>query len=235
MVALFSCTGNRMADSDGLNSLVVENAPGDSTLYGLACEGCNDSVVVILPYDLSDPLTYNITLAWKNHNIYGFPEIGDNIAVILSEDDSTMAEKVIVVDRIIGTWCYDIKPMIHKPAALTDAQFERMKLKFEKHLTDSASDSIFKSIECELTFNANKMLSMNGMRQIKERKEQSSLSLIDYEKPTMYKEWSLWNGKLLMKRIKKDCVDTFEIESLRKDSLILCSQKQTFTLYKKKR
>lgn len=233
LIALISCTGNRMADGDGLDSLVVENAPGDSTLYGLACEGCNDSVVVILPYDLSDPHTYNITLAWKNHNIYGFPEIGDNIAVILSQNDSTMAEKVIVVDRIIGTWYYDIKPMIHKPAALTNAQFERMKTRFEKHLTDSARDSIFKPIECELTFNSNKMLSMNGMRQIKEKQEQSTLSLIDYGKPTIYKEWSLWNGKLLMKQIRKDYVDTFEIESLKKDSLTLRSQKQIFTLHKK--
>lgn len=232
LVALFSCTGNRMADSDGLDSLVLENAPGDSTLYGLACEGCNDSVVVILPYDLSNPQTYNITLAWKNHNIYGFPEIGDNIAVILSQDDSTMAEKVIVTDRIIGAWYYDIKPTIHKPAALTDAQFERMKVRLEKHLTDSARDSIFKPIVCEFAFNSNKTFSMNGMRQIKERKEQSNLSLIDYEHPTMYKEWSLWNGKLLLKQ-RERYVDTFEIKSLRNDSMVLCCKERILTLHKK--
>ena len=33
---------------------------GDSTIYGLACEGCNDSVIVLLPNDGSDPVTYDV-------------------------------------------------------------------------------------------------------------------------------------------------------------------------------
>ena len=29
---------------------------GDKTIYGLACEGCNDSIVLLLPNDGSDPI-----------------------------------------------------------------------------------------------------------------------------------------------------------------------------------
>ena len=32
-----------------------KNLPGDSALYGLACDGCTDSVLVFLPYSGGDP------------------------------------------------------------------------------------------------------------------------------------------------------------------------------------
>lgn len=233
LLILLSCTGNSVADKDELDFAIMENAPGDSTLYGLACEGCNDSVVVVLPYDLSNPQTYDITLAWKKHNIFGMPEVGDNIAVILCKDDSTKAEKVIVPDKLTGTWYYDIKPSMHKPAALTDAQFKLMKTKFENHLTDSVRNAMLKPLECELTFNSNKTINMTGMRQIKEMKEQSNMLLIDYKHPIVYKDWTLWNGKILMTQQRKNIVDTFEILSLRKDSMKLSSRNCSFTLHKK--
>ena len=63
-----------------------KNLPGDSALYGLACDGCTDSVIVLLPHDGSDPVTYDILKAqdagWlggllddskndqKNQNVY---------------------------------------------------------------------------------------------------------------------------------------------------------------------
>lgn len=28
----------------------LKNLPGDSTLYGLACDGCTDSILVLLPF-----------------------------------------------------------------------------------------------------------------------------------------------------------------------------------------
>ncbi len=34
-----------------------KNLPGDSALYGLACDGCTDSVLVFLPYSGGDPDT----------------------------------------------------------------------------------------------------------------------------------------------------------------------------------
>ena len=42
-----------------------KNQPGDSALYGLACDGCTDSVLVFLPYSGGDPDTFDIITAFQ--------------------------------------------------------------------------------------------------------------------------------------------------------------------------
>ena len=44
---------------------------GDRTIYGLACDGCSDSVIVFLPNEGGDPVRYNIVNAQKNHQVFG--------------------------------------------------------------------------------------------------------------------------------------------------------------------
>ena len=58
-----------------------KNLPGDSALYGLACDGCTDSVLVFLPYSGGDPDTFDIINAFQQHHVYGRPRIGDELAV----------------------------------------------------------------------------------------------------------------------------------------------------------
>ncbi|MBQ2214684.1 MAG: hypothetical protein II416_00180, partial [Prevotella sp.] len=64
---------------------------GDKTIYGLACEGCSDSTVVLLPNDGSDPVYYDIIDATQNHKIMGKPKVGDWIGIVLNPEDSTVA------------------------------------------------------------------------------------------------------------------------------------------------
>ena len=59
-----------------------QNEPGDSTHYGLACDGCTDSILILLPFEGGDPDTFDIIRAYQERQIYGRPRIGDELAVI---------------------------------------------------------------------------------------------------------------------------------------------------------
>ena len=50
--------GTALPDSDAIS--MEQKVAGDSTLYGLACDGCTDSIVVILPNQGGDPDTFDI-------------------------------------------------------------------------------------------------------------------------------------------------------------------------------
>lgn len=57
---------------------------GDSTLYGLVCDGCTDSILILLPFSGGDPDTFDIINAFHDRKIYGRPQTGDELAVILN-------------------------------------------------------------------------------------------------------------------------------------------------------
>jgi hypothetical protein len=45
---LLAACGGRQQSSEGIAD-IYKNAPGDSTRYGLACDGSTDSILVFLP------------------------------------------------------------------------------------------------------------------------------------------------------------------------------------------
>ena len=67
--------------------------PGDSTLYGLACEGSTDSVLVVLPYRGGDPDTLNIVRAFEEHRMQGRPRVGDKF---ISNQLKKVSEKLLI-------------------------------------------------------------------------------------------------------------------------------------------
>ena len=226
-VLLASCKDNQ----NKMALEILENAPGDSTLYGLTCE-CNDSIIQVLPNDLSDPLTLNITPAWKSHQIFGMPDVGDHIAVILSED-SVSAVMVINIDRLAGKWCYLVEPSLHKPAAMDEKQFEMMSREIEKKMTDSIKQLHFKPLEYGLEINANK--SVTAFKQEPVSNGESGFSMIEYPQPKTYKEWDLFNGRLILTGFRKGAVpDTATFEIIRNDSLIIHLADGDLNLYRKK-
>ena len=81
---------------------------GDSTVYGLACEGCNDSTIVLLPFDGRDPVSYEIIDANRNGRVLGDIQIGDWIGVVVSKQDKRVADEVIDLDELKGIWCKPI-------------------------------------------------------------------------------------------------------------------------------
>ena len=85
-------------------------AKGDSMLYGLACDGCNDSVLVFLSDKGGDPISMNMLNAMRSHRVFGRPEVGDRMAVIVSPEDSTKVLVAVDMDMLRGTWVYDQLP-----------------------------------------------------------------------------------------------------------------------------
>ena len=56
-------------------------------MHGLACDGCTDSVLVVLPSDDSDPVTFSIIEAMRYRKVFGKPKIGDMMAVVVNKDN----------------------------------------------------------------------------------------------------------------------------------------------------
>ena len=74
---LLAACGGRQQSFEGALTDIYKNAPGDSTRYGLACDGSTDSILVFLPYGATRLDTFDIINAFQNHQIYGRPYIGD--------------------------------------------------------------------------------------------------------------------------------------------------------------
>lgn len=198
---------------------------GDSTLYGLACEGCTDSVIVLLPSDDSDPVTYSIIEAMRNRQVFGRPKIGDQLAIVVSKEDKRKADMVIDLDELKGTWVYQVMPTLRKHAPMPGGM---------KPKPSPERDSIIQSmmVPREQGFAIKKQ---NIMEPVGLRMEETSLtgeSPVEYPRVKYYNEWNVLNGKLVLtegtitlgnkKRKKaKPEKDTVEIVLLMKDSLQL--------------
>ena len=113
-----------------------KNQPGDSALYGLACDGCTDSVLVFLPYSGGDPDTFDIITAFQQHRIYGRPRIGDELAVIVNPEDRDEALSVVNMEMLKGEWCYMVQPQLRAPESMP----RRMQRRMIERMPDSLRD-----------------------------------------------------------------------------------------------
>lgn len=87
-----------------------QNVPGDSTVYGLACDGCSDTQLVYLPLTGEDPDTLSIVDASKRQQVFGQPAIGDKLAIIINHDNPKVADMVIDMEQMKGEWCFTAVP-----------------------------------------------------------------------------------------------------------------------------
>ena len=100
---------NSQADWSG--ALTTEqNEPGDSTVYGLACDGSSNTVLVFLPLTGGDPDTFNISGASQRQQIFGQPAIGDKLAIMVNRDNPKEADMVIDLEQLKGEWCFTAEP-----------------------------------------------------------------------------------------------------------------------------
>ena len=95
--------------------------PGDSTVYGLACDGCNDTILVFLPRSGGDPDTFNILNASKQQQVMGHPMIGDKVAVVVNRENPKVADLVIDLEQLKGEWCYMVEPELRPVAGMSNA------------------------------------------------------------------------------------------------------------------
>lgn len=200
-----------------------KNLPGDSTLYGLACEGCTDSILVLLPFSGGDPDTFDIINAFQSRQIYGRPRIGDELGVILNPEDKAEALMVVNIERLRGKWCYQVMPHFRN----LDQMPDRVQKRMLSRIPDSVRQSLMVPREYGFQLKrGNIAQSFGGMRQM----TTDHMSPVEYPAIRRYKEWRLYNGRLVLTtdsirlpKGKKGApeTDTADIIQLRLDTLVL--------------
>lgn len=219
VVTIWSCGNKNGVNSQYDDSDVVEyytNAPGDSTLYGLACDGCTDSVVVVLPYTGGDPDTFDIIRAVHGNRIYGKPHIGKRLALTINPNNRKEAMQVLVLNDLEQQWCFTVMPKI----------------------IGEQPDSIVKRLlfPHEYCYVLKRDGQMRTVGQIHQTGTSDEKLPVEYPDIKPYNKWSVFNGKLIMafdiqnaltakndtlKTDMNNIADTAEIVMLKPDTLVL--------------
>ncbi len=212
---------------------------GDKTVYGYACEGCNDSVVVLLPSDMSDPVKYDIIKATHAHKILGKLKIGDWIAVVLSPLDKKVADLVIDLDDLQGIWCYTVMPEMRDYAQMS----KHLQARMMQEMPDSIRETYL--IPREYGFVLKRQWNASSVGYVPPKSSLEDESPVVYPPLSYFKEWHIWNGKLIMvsgkPTLQKDnsygitdiTYDTCDINYLNADSLVLSSEGASRCYYRK--
>lgn len=233
--------GGKDTDASNAKDKMTRNMllEGDKTIYGLACEGCTDSVIVLLPMDGRDPVKYDIIDASRLGRVLGKPTVGDWIGVVVNEKDSTVADIVIDLDELKGTWCYIVMPKMK--------DYENMSPRLQARMMRDMPDSIKETylIPREYGFTMGRHWTASSVGYVQE-------STLDNDNPVVYPplgyftEWHILNGKLVVvsgtptySKDKDEMIvenlqyDTCDIVYLKDDSLVLASEGVSRSYYRR--
>lgn len=218
----------------------------DGMIYGLACEGCNDTFVVMIPTAGLEgkPMKLNILRAFKKNKVIGKLEAGDWCAVMLNEKDANVADMVINMDLIKGKWVHQVMP--------TEKENARTMILYED--PNANVDSIINSfmIPVERGFQlmrqgkaASVGVSILGHTGLEDE------TFVEYPSGSMYASWRISHGQIIfseadsiidpndpdMKRriLNKNCEhDTCDLVLLLKDSLEISYKGKVSSYYRAK-
>ena len=183
------------------------NLPDDSAVYGLACDGSTDSILILLPLSGTDPDTFDIINAFQEHRLMGRPHIGDHLAVIVGNDSTREVLTTINMSTLTGQWNYMVTPTLrHRPDA-------------SRPLPDSIRQRLLAPREYTLRLRNGGTAFAFGSYQHKS----NSMSPVDYPPLKHYTHWHLYNGRLVLATdsARNETPDTATIVLLRRDSLVL--------------
>jgi len=194
---------------------------GDSTVYGLACDGCTDSLLVYLPFSGGDPDTIDILNARVQRKVFGRPEVGDEVAFVLNASNKKVADLVINIDRLKGSWCYQVMPKLRRRLGAPANSVAQLPPDFP----DSLKKKWFQPREYGLELQRDNMVRPIGA-QTRGREQQGP---VEYPEMKRYREWHIYNGHLLLMETRRDTTgarktistDTADIVVMRHDSLLL--------------
>ena len=224
LTMLTGCSKTTVKDANAeqveADSLVNDNA----TIYGLACDGCNDTIVVFLTldYDGSDPDTLNVLDATRQHMVFGNIRIGDKLAIVRDENDSTKARMVVVIEDLMGQWCQQVLPTLRNRADM-EGLTQRQK---EEQLPDSIRELLNSPLEYTYVFKHDNILYTKGAN-----RHNTSDEILPVEYPVLkrYREWNFHNGQIILVESMTDSLgvtnlvsaDTVDLMLLTADSLVL--------------
>lgn len=190
---LGACTGNKeeSAQQDSLFAKLDFELKGDSMLYGLACDGSSDSVIVIWPFN-GDPITINSYDAKQNGRVIGKPQIGDWIGIMLNPNDTTEADMVINLDQLKGTWTYPVLPVWKDFQHMS----KRMQKRMEADMPDSVKETFL--IPREYGFTLKRSHQAQAVGRIMRQSSLDDDSPVQYPEVRNYREWYMLNGRLVL-------------------------------------
>lgn len=218
---LLTACGHKPQPQDANQAISsLQNVPGDSTRYGLACDGSTDSILVLLPNEGGDPDTFDIISAFQKRRLYGRPHIGDKLAVITRQDSTaTVVHAVINMSALQGDWCYQVSPTL------------RPHLQNMPPLPDSIRQRIMAPRQYTIRLkNGGIAFSMGGRQAAND-----DMSPVEYPQQKRYTHWQLFNGHLVLltDSASKQQPDTADILLLRRDTLVLRFADHEQSYYKK--
>ena len=187
---------------------------GDSTIYGLACEGCNDSVVILLPGDGSDPVTYNIIDAHRHNRVMGRLKVGDWIGLMRNPTDSTVADFVLNLDELKGTWCYVVMPKWRDATNMTP----QAQAILEESMPDSVKKEFF--VPREYGFSLKRQWTAQSVGYVRKSPLEDQSPVV-YPRLLYFTEWHILNCRLVMtsrEYQKKDDSEEMELADYRNDT-----------------
>lgn len=187
---------------------------GDSTIYGLACEGCNDSVVILLPGDGSDPVTYNIIDAHRHNRVMGRLKVGDWIGLMRNPTDSTVADFVLNLDELKGTWCYVVMPKWRDATNMTP----HAQAILEESMPDSVKEEFF--VPREYGFSLKRQWTAQSVGYVRKSPLEDQSPVV-YPRLLYFTEWHILNCRLVMtsrEYQKKDDSEEMELAGYRNDT-----------------
>ena len=187
---------------------------GDSTIYGLACEGCNDSVVILLPGDGSDPVTYNIIDAHRHNRVMGRLKVGDWIGLMRNPADSTVADFVLNLDELKGTWCYVVMPKWRDASNMTP----QAQAILEESMPDSVKKEFF--VPREYGFSLKRQWTAQSVGYVRKSPLEDQSPVV-YPRLLYFTEWHILNCRLVMtsrEYQKKDDSEEMELAGYRNDT-----------------
>ena len=196
--------------------------PGDSTVYGLACDGCNDTILVFLPRQGGDPDTFNILNASKNHQVFGRPMIGDLVGVLTNRENQKVADKVINIEQLKGKWCYMVEPKLREIAGMPLSRLQgEQREEMDSMLREMLQPREF-GVEIKSDYTARPIGMIRSMTSDEE-------SPVVYPPLKRYREWRIFNGRLILSEGARDSLgnitvtntDTAQLVLLHRDTLVL--------------
>jgi len=242
LLSVTACSNKDNKKSDPMSGHTNDEMKmtGDKTVYGLACEGCNDSTILLLPNDGSDPIKYDIIDAHNKKRVLGSIHVGDWIGVVLNKSDKHVADEVVNLDELKGIWCYVVMPKMRN--------YENMSKKLQKRIMKDMPDSVKQTylVPREYGFWLRRQWTAQSVGYV------SSQSSLEDESPVVYPQlgyftsWHIWNGRLVVVSAtpvfnKNNTIttinpknDTCNIDYLGNDSLVLSDRDGARSYYRKK-
>ena len=240
MLLAVACGGKQEKTETAEVTTVTERLPDDQMVYGLACDGSNDTILILLCDVTQNPDTFDILDASRHQQVFGHARIGDQMAILLAPADSVqdssvvahqpspstyhpMATMVIDIDKILGSWCYQVRPKLRRHAG-TDNEREE---DFLKNLPDSVLKRLMQPREYGFQLKNDYQAQPIGL--VRQGNTTDDRSPVEYPVLKRYREWRLLNGRLILNELQRDTLgiqqllssDTADFVLLRRDSLVL--------------